>query len=339
MKPRLNYPLVILLAAVLMAGCAANRNNIHALYIASTFDSLLTKQVAYNLLETYYNKYKVPSYVKISSQTAKTSEAINPTFSLPILPQKTVTQGGNFSRAIQNASTGLSLQVQTLSEASYGITAIDDPDGLRRLRILFQYSVGHIDEFEFEANYPIIVSGDSATYEELDTKKRAYVRRICEELSEDRSICVKYKFLTVKPDITFIRPPGCIMCDYNTPLRDLRPNAPANVYILQKNIKIFGRSCVETKLGPQCNPTTDELIMYPPNSPGVDAVAVTTVSGDVLQLKGERGVEGFNELTLFAQEASSQGAAGIGDGGQSFGRKNPPIIRLSVPPSSGTVLQ
>ncbi|MBB5756515.1 hypothetical protein HNR00_001213 [Methylorubrum rhodinum] len=336
---RSKYSILAILVALLVAGCAADRNNLHALYIASTFDSLLTKQVAYNLLETYHNRYKVPSYVKIGTQTARTSEAINPTFAIPILPQKTITQGSSFSRGIQNANTGISLQLQALTEATYTITTIDDPDGLRRLRLLFQYAVGHIDEFEFEANYPIFVSGDSATYEELDPKKRSYVRRVCEKLSDDGGYCEKYGFLPIKPDLTFIRTPGCIMCDYNTPLRDLRPNAPRNAYVLQKNFKIFGRSCKEDKSAPVCDNTNAALLFYPPNEIGADAVPVTTVTGDVLHLKGERGIEGFNELTLFAQEASSQGAAGIGDGGQSFGRKSPPLLRVSSPTSGGGLLQ
>ena len=339
MRNRLRHLLLGIIVAAVLVGCAADRNNISALYIASTFDSLLTKQVAFNLIETYVNKYRIPSYVKISSQTARTTDSITPTFSIPILSQKTITQSNTLSRAIQTAGTGLSLQAQTSMEANYSINAVDDPDELRRLRAVFQYSAGHLDDYEFEATYPLIVTGDSSAYDKIDTKGRVYVRRVCLRPLNYDNRCPKYGFTQVRPDFTFVRPPGCIMCDYNTPLTDVRPYAPKNYYLLQKNFNLRGRKCKEINFEPSCDDGETSLMFYRPEQLGPDAIPVNTISGEALQLRGKEGLEAFYELTLFAQEASSQGASGIGSGGQSFGRKTSPLIKISAPTSGGVIIQ
>jgi hypothetical protein len=62
------YGLAAILAAALSA-CASTVSNFDALEIAGTYDTILTKQVVFNIYKTLQNQYGVPAFVKISTQT------------------------------------------------------------------------------------------------------------------------------------------------------------------------------------------------------------------------------------------------------------------------------
>jgi hypothetical protein len=351
----------------LLGGCASTEINYNALDVASTYDTLITKQVVFNILKTYKDQFGVPAYVKIGTQVAQTTDSINPTFSFPFSPQTTLTQmltatGLTATKSLQTAGSGISLQIQANRNQNYTLSPTIDPDQLRRIRSIYQYITGYMSEYDFESDYPIIeaaassgsvgnaptlVSGSFAgspfevkiggplPMQYPQPAPTVYVRRACAKSVGLR--CIEYIYPIIRPDLTFIKPPGCVMCDYGTRLRSIKPGTPDNVILLQKNYRLVGR-CFPDRDRPRCTDTLRDLFFYLPNEePREDAYAVHDGGFATLYLKGLAGMQAFNELALFTQEAASQGTGSPASGGQSYGRKSEPLLTISGPGTSTTI--
>src|SRR5579871_5087015 len=73
----------------LVASCASSQINYNTLEIASTYDQLITKQVAYNLMKVYDDPYGLPALVKVTAQTTTAQNSITPSLSYPVTAQLT----------------------------------------------------------------------------------------------------------------------------------------------------------------------------------------------------------------------------------------------------------
>jgi hypothetical protein len=336
--------------AILAAGCASTQVNYNTLDIASTYDTLITKQVVFNIFKTLENEFGVPAFVKVTAQSAGTTDAVNPTLTFPFSPATTLTQTAaslTTGKSLATAAKGISITAQGQWNQTYTLTPVDDPDQLRRLRSIYQFVTGHITKLEFESDYPIIaVSGSSGSSASNTTivsgsfagspfkvtiggnppnkKETTYVRPACATVDKDFH-CTSYFWLSIKPDLTFIKLPGCVMCDFGNHAE----GEPPNVVKLEKNPRLVG-----TPSGPN-DPTAcakNELSFYLPDEPhGSDAIAIPSNGPNTLYVRGHCGLQAFYELALFTQEAASQGTGSPASGGQSEGRKTEPLQRISVP--------
>ena len=286
------------LSVIAVAGCASTEVNFNALDVASTYDTLLAKQVVFNVLKMYYDQYGIPAYVRIGTQTSQTTDAINPIFSFPFSPQTTLkllANGVVSGKALQTAGRGISLQAQVNRQQNYTLSPTIDPDQLRRLRSIYQYVTGYMSQYDFESDYPIIQAAGSAMAKgassatevsgnfggnKFDIKiggnppgkgATVYVRRQCKETQEELQsevkvhICVAYQYTIINPDETFIKPPGCVMCDFGTKLKTIKPGTPSNVILLEKNDKLRG-ICPPSKDHPDCTGTRKDLFSIRPRA-------------------------------------------------------------------------
>jgi hypothetical protein len=337
-----------------ISGCASTQVNYNTLDIASTYDTLITKQIVFNIFKALENRFGVPAYVKVTAQSAGSTDGVNPTLAIPFSPQTTLTQTAASlvtGKSLQTAARGLSLQVQAQWNQTYTLSPVDDPDQLRRLRSIYQYVTGQLTKRQFESDYPIIaVSGASGSSSSNTTivsgsfagspfkvtiggnnppsgnkKETTYFRPACATTNAETGQCTSFFWLSIKPDLTFIKPPGCVMCDFGNHVPELPPNA----VILEKNPNLVG---LPQYRGDTTACSENDVFFYRPDEPlGSDAIAIPSNGANTLYVRGQCGLQAFYELALFTQEAATQGTGSPASGGQSEGRKTEPLQRISVP--------
>jgi hypothetical protein len=149
-------------------GCASTQLNYNALDLASTVDSLVTNQVLSNLGKFLESPYAIPSQVAITSGTASTNNTVTPGFTSPLNLAATTTNtaattfAAATSTTITNTKTGNSPNLGATLTASdqwtqtWALAPLTDTDQLRRLRVLYQFGAGYLNEQDLLCNYPII---------------------------------------------------------------------------------------------------------------------------------------------------------------------------------------
>jgi hypothetical protein len=164
----------------------------------------------------------------------------------------------------------------------------------------------------FEVLYPLIevgsVPGPTAANEPI------YVRRAFSSGPNG----LRYTWIISKPDKTFIKMPGCILCDYGNSLSEEDLKNVTQTEILANLNRVH-------KL--QKNSMLTNQWLYKPGEPmESDAIALPDRSIDPLYVKGDRGLAYFYEFVLFTIEASLQGTGSATSNGQSEGRKTSPLV-------------
>lgn len=294
-----------------------------------------------------------------------------------ILALTTAPAGLTSATTHQAQTAGKSLGISGTDQwnQTYSLSPVIDPDQLRRLRLLYQYVTRQLlvgdnaknpertPTKEFEALFPIIETsgskgGGSAPETTLTitegrrtiTLKQGgtaasvsdcpvYVRRTF--APPRNGLFDGYSLAVVSPDVTFIKQPGCILCDVRDAITEfdfavMRPFLPPGTKI--------GDIHVLTK-----NPDLRDDWLYGPDEPKeANAVplparvqpelyARETVYDDRGNKIG-KGIYFFYQLVLFSEDASSQGTGSPASGGQSDGRKTPPLERVSIPVGGVTPL-
>ncbi|HLK80077.1 MAG TPA: hypothetical protein VKT99_01095 [Xanthobacteraceae bacterium] len=383
----------------LVASCASSQINYNTLEIASTYDQLITKQVAYNLMKVYDDPYGLPALVKVTAQTTTAQNSITPSLSYPVTAQLTQLAQLTQATTIQNVSSvtkqragsGLSIAATDQWNSTYTLTPVTDADQLRRLRTLYQYvtRTGALSENienpdqEFEALYPLIETGTSngGTQSANETsllvtangisfkqgspqskEKTKYVRRSFKSSPDGTYTSFNgYTWVLANPDKTFIKQPGCILCDLGRTLQkqeviDICKEIEKGETISKKariltkeEFEKIDRDCQKVdenkkyadykdahKLEKNGDLRNDWL--YRPDEPvGSDAVALPSNGTHNIYLKKnvnadpDGGRKYFYEFALLTEDASAQGTGSPASGGQSQGRKTPNLIRVSVP--------
>ena len=316
---RLNF---MFAASLLLEGCASTQLNYNTVNLGQNYDDLLTRQVSYNLQKFIDNPVALPSQIKIGGGTAQTANSVSPSFTLPFTSQivsgvTSAVTGIGTSRGRTASGFGMSLAASDQWNQSWSLDPVSDPDQLRRLRALYQYATRNIDYVKFECTYPIIEAGGPKAATPVYDRSIKYVRL---------AKCVDFKgnpiqpsYEPVEPDRTFIRQPGCIMCDYGEtvtagPYRGYR--------ILEKNKGLTQQWLYRPT--DQVLPAPQEPVPLPSN-------------GDTnLLVLGTAGLATFYEFVIFVQEASVQGVGSPSSNGQSYGRKTEPTFRVTGPAGSTT---
>src|SRR5215469_12642384 len=178
-----------------------------------------------------------------------------------------------------------------------------------------------------------MVSGKPVTVKQTsggsnDTPKTKYVRRsmvfnLDGEVSKDANGRIQFTWIPANPDTTFIKQPGCILCDYGDILKDPEKSMIAD-YATNKDKYDGAHELVKNAV------LTNDWLYAPTEAHGPEAVPLPSNELGTLFVTSN-GLKYFNEFVLFTQEAASQGTGSPASGGQSEGRKNPPTQNISIP--------
>jgi hypothetical protein len=166
--------LCVALTFPFLSGCASSQLNYNTLDLASTTDSLLTRQILHNFSNFLDRAVAIPAQMVISSGTATTSNSVTPTLSTPLdagvtttttlLRAATTTTTNTLTAQTANKTAGLSASDSW--NQSWAYAPVTDPDRLKRLQALYRYAVEWSDETtgvsKFVANFPLVYK--SASY-------------------------------------------------------------------------------------------------------------------------------------------------------------------------------
>jgi len=140
--------------AAALAGCASSQLNYNTMEIASTVESLQTRQVLYNISKFIDDPDTIPDQIVISSGNVSVTNSVTPNVS------GTVTQA-NVVAAARSATRTVAKVLSTAGSdqwtESWGVSPISDGDALRRLRALYLF-VAHHDQAELNEYPPQLVS-------------------------------------------------------------------------------------------------------------------------------------------------------------------------------------
>jgi hypothetical protein len=159
-------------SALIISGRSSTELNYNTLDIASTTDSLLTRQVLYNLSNFLDSDIALPAQIVISSGTTTTADTVGATATAPLSKSLTTTAQGVStiaapaaktppSVAITNsvmgvrAGTSLSATGQDVRSQNYSFTLITDSNQMWRLKALYRFAIDG-DERKFVEDYPLI---------------------------------------------------------------------------------------------------------------------------------------------------------------------------------------
>jgi hypothetical protein len=155
----MRYGGTVVLAAFL-GGCASTQLNYNTIDIANNSDSLLTKQILYNLNAFIENPIAVPAQIVVTGGTASTSNSVTPTVGTPLDRALSVTTSTGVSRTSAVASPTLGASATDGWTQSYTFAPITDPDRTKRLDSLYRYVVDWSAQAhgnrKFVSNYPLI---------------------------------------------------------------------------------------------------------------------------------------------------------------------------------------
>jgi hypothetical protein len=170
----------------LIAGCASTQLNYNTLDLAESYDSLLSKQIIYNISKTMEDPWSIPAQIKVSGGNTTTTNAITPTLSYPLSASQAVTTTNTLAASLTRASSfgitdtnkGLTVGASDTWTQTWSLDPVNDPDELRRLQVLYRYVTKHLADgvyYEgqplsdgavdalFECTYPIIQTTDTST--------------------------------------------------------------------------------------------------------------------------------------------------------------------------------
>jgi hypothetical protein len=145
---------------------------------------------------------------------------------------------------------------------------VQDPDQLRRLRLLYQYGAQQITALEVLCHYPIPEipdkpettadakakdKPDDADKDKNQKPKKVYIRGerpySCVDIATRPSALVKRMLIGPNPDPAFLKPPGCVLCAY--------PNKTFNARFLAHD-KIYESTTSEDTV--EVDPTKYEYV-------------------------------------------------------------------------------
>jgi hypothetical protein len=230
--------LAIAAALVLLVGCASSQLNYNALDLAWSSDNLMTSQILSNLGKFQTFPYAIPSQVSIPSGSATTTYSLTPTFGGPIGPSVTTSLANSATAPLFNARTHSSvlpngtfgLNTGDQWSQNWTLTPMEDPDQLGRLRALYRFGAGASDQHGLACEYPLVQKAQgtgtaqssqtvnvyvSGTKAESEKPKPAPNARGNNETQYKIHNCPERDSVDIgQPDPAFLRPPGCVICNY-----------------------------------------------------------------------------------------------------------------------------
>jgi hypothetical protein len=234
--------------ASLLLSCTSALLNSNTLDVATTVDDLATRQVIFNLARTRENQFALPSQVQISSGQVTANTSFTPSISAPLDPAI----GGSINQAAATTTSrtyslpqiGASVSGAASAQDSWSINLVQDPEQLRRLRLLYQYGAGQITAKDLICQYPIpeIPQGQQST--------RRYIRMVGNKtINECRPPDV---VLVANPDPAFLNFPGCVICAF-----------PSKGFQDLFRQKIDGHRIYESDFSPETEPYNKQFEYVP----------------------------------------------------------------------------
>jgi hypothetical protein len=213
-----------------LGGCASTQLNYNTIDIANNSDSLLTKQILYNLSTYIDSAIAVPAQIVVTGGTASTSNSVTPSVNSPIDRSLTVTTTNAVSRTSSIASPTVGLSANDGWTQSYTFAPITDPDKTKRLDSLYRYALYWSSEANgserFVSNFPLIYK--SVNYSEplcLVGKKPDGTSETVEVPADSKKVCATSvnsnaaargqatrSFSTQVADEHYLAGPTCIVC-------------------------------------------------------------------------------------------------------------------------------
>jgi hypothetical protein len=138
------FPVVCI--ALFMPSCASTQLNYNTLDVASSIESVYTRQALDNLSKFIDEPNAVPSQVDLLQGTVQTTYGVTPSLTVPFSDSitRTLTQTGaaftrTYTTVAGSASTGLSASDTWL--ANWNVVPLSDANTLRNLRALYRYVI------------------------------------------------------------------------------------------------------------------------------------------------------------------------------------------------------
>jgi hypothetical protein len=355
-----NRPLfaVLLTVSLLCVGCASTQLNYNTLDLASTYESLILKQVLYNLTRTMDDPYSIPSQIKVSAGSAQTTNSVTPTLTDPLNASQVVTNQITTaatvtklaSTAVTNANKSLSVAANDQWLQSWSLDPVSDTDELRRLRALYQYATGLINRQNptanasgidtiFDCTYPIIQASasssgtpgggsgaGSSTTVSIDPAKGTYT--ISSKSDSDTPKKPKTSYFARSCNVDPRTGNFIIDNNGNVSYKPVKVN-PDETFIQPPGCILcdYGTHHLEKNKF-----LTNNWLYWNNDEPlGPDAIAFTTNDFRTIHVRGELGKALFYEFILFTQDASVQGTGTSTSSGQSNGHKTAPTQKVITP--------
>lgn len=298
---------------LLAAGCASTQLNHNTADLASSLGSLAKMQIFYNLAQALGDPDFVPSQVTLSIGTAQTSNAVNPSISIPLGPSFTTTnrfssgraETSQFTTQFVAAAPSLGVNVIDAWNQSWTMVPASSANQLRRLRALYQYATGTMPrhnsgrpptieeaEKQFLCEYPLQSLAVPAS---PPGENIAYRLDGCPGESAAVQGRIRYG------DPTFTQGPNCVVCvdDLKAKMPRLRVNPSLRYAFIHDG---GHRTDGMAKIGSHA--TTD---FYVCKTAGTDCPLVVNQE----PFDGRRA---FSDFTLFVYEAMSVPSSGSGSG-------------------------
>jgi hypothetical protein len=183
-------------SCALVFGCVSEQLNYNTLDLAATVDSLITRQVLFNLGRFIDNPATLPSQITLAAGTASTTEALTPSATgIPLANSTTTTTTAaatvTRASAVSRGAAALTLGGTDSWTQNWTLDPVNDPDQLRRLRFLYRYAVR-----------------DPSLTTELDRPGVDFSNLYPVQLT---TLNVSNRAFTVR-DATFLVLPRCIIC-------------------------------------------------------------------------------------------------------------------------------
>jgi hypothetical protein len=211
-----------------LSGCAAPLLNSNTLDLAATVDDLWVRQIVFNLAKTKENPFALPAQAQIPQGQVSATLSVTPTISSPL---NTLITGTSQIASTGAAATITKLDTNTAPNATAGVSGsigtmqdwvvspVQDPEQLRRLRLLYQYATGQIRPVDLLCLYPIPQVPDKSATDKSSTDKpddkkptKLYIRGLkCEHEPYN---ALSWVTIGLKPDFAFLNSPGCVLCAY-----------------------------------------------------------------------------------------------------------------------------
>jgi hypothetical protein len=313
--------LVCIGVCFLSFGCASSQLNYNTADLASSLNSLMKRQIFFNLAQALTDPEFVPSQVTISIGTAQTANSVTPSLSVPLgAPTATISRstagagafrnGAQYTSQFTTTYPTLGVQVVDAWNQTWTMVPANSSNQVGRLRLLYQYATGTMPrrdrsrelteaeaEQRFLCEYPMQALAVSAS----PAGNVIYRVEGCEDNDTKGP-----RPRVVHADPTFTQGPNCVICIDDLNAKLLHP-------YVNRNLKYhFMRTATDR---------TSDMIKV--GSYGTMDFYVCMSAGGNCDLAASQdafdGRKAFGDFILFIYEAMSVPGGASGNGRSSSG--------------------
>jgi hypothetical protein len=232
----------ISVACLAVSGCASTQLNYNTADLASSLNSLMKRQIFFNLAQAVTDPEFVPSQVTISIGTAQTLNSVTPSVSVPLgLPVVATSQlgtgpgrssGSFFATQVTSPTPTLGVQFVDAWNQSWTMTPLNSAPQLRRLRALYQFATGTLPrrngagELTLEEAERQFLCDYSLQAHPVSPGSANVTFRIDGCFNNNTSTSQAH---VAHADPTFVQGQGCVICIDDLNAKQLRPHINPNL--------------------------------------------------------------------------------------------------------------